>query len=134
MRFTALIGCVLLIPASAISQEKRDPDGNDDALKSLAEAFKDTRTVEQIRKDNALIRAAAQGDLEGIRAALKNGALINSRYIDGHAFLDPGESGYTALMFAILNKRKEAVKLLIENKADLEVKDYLGYTALDWAV
>jgi uncharacterized protein len=135
MRFTALIGYLLLLPGAAISQENRDPDGNDEILKSLAEVLKDKRTLVQIRKDNVLIRAAAKGDLEAIRTAIKNGALINSRYIDGHAFLDPGESGYTALMFAVLNNRIEAIKLLIENKADLEVKYYFeGYTALDFAV
>jgi uncharacterized protein len=133
MRLSALIGCLLLLPAPAISQEKRNPDGSDDILKGLAEAFKDKRTLEQIKKDNVLIRAAAEGDLEAMRKALKSGALINSRYIDGHAFLDPGESGHTALMFAVRNKRTDAIKLLIENKADLEVK-HDGYTALEFAV
>jgi uncharacterized protein len=134
MRFAAFIGCLLLLPGAAISQGERNPDGSDVMLKSLAEDFKDKRTLEQIKKDNVLIRAAAKGDLEAIRKALNSGALINSRYIDGHAFLDPGESGLTALMFAVLNKRTEAIKLLIENKAGLEIKEYEGQTALDLAV
>src|SRR5262249_52368945 len=114
--------------------ETRDPDGPESTLKELATVFKDDRTVEQIKKDNALIRAAAKGDAEAIRKALKNGARINSRYIDGHAFLDEGESGYTALMIAVLNKRADALQLLIENKPDLEVKHPEGWTALYLAV
>ncbi|HEV3446738.1 MAG TPA: ankyrin repeat domain-containing protein [Gemmataceae bacterium] len=134
MRFTLLMGCFLLLPAFASPQEKRDPDGPESILTELAKAFKDDRTVEQIKKDNALIRAAAKGDADAIRKALKDGARINSRYIDGYAFLDEGESGYTALMFAVLNKRTDAIKLLIENKADLEVKHHEGWTALYLAV
>jgi hypothetical protein len=134
MRFTLLMGCCLFLPALASAQEKRDPDGPESILKEIAKAFKDDRTVEQIKKDNALIRAAAKGDANAIRKALKDGARINSRYIDGYAFLDEGESGYTALMFAVLNKRTDAIKLLIENKSDIEVKNYEGCTALYLAV
>ena len=134
MRLTLLMGCFFFLPAFASSQEERDPNGSESILKELAKAFKDNRTVEQIKKDNALIRAAAKGDVDAIRKALKNGARINSRYIDGYAFLDEGESGYTALMFAVLNKRTDAIKLLIENKPDLEVKHHEGWTALYLAV
>jgi ankyrin repeat protein len=134
MRFTLLMGCFLFLPAFASPQEKRNPDGPESILKQLAKAFKDDRTVEQIKKDNALVRAAAKGDVDAIRKALKDGARINSRYIDGYAFLDEGASGYTALMFAVLNKRTDAIKLLIENKPDLEVKHHEGWTALYLAV
>jgi ankyrin repeat protein len=134
MRFTLLMGCFLFLPAFASSQEKRDPDGPESILKELAKVFKDDRTVEQIKKDNALIRAAAKGDVDAIPKALKDGARINSRYIDPDAFLDEGKSGYTALMFAVLNKRTDAIELLIENKSDLEVKHHEGWTALYLAV
>jgi len=134
MRLTLLMGCFFFLPAFASSQEERDPNGSESILKELAKAFKDNRTVEQIKKDNALIRAAAKGDVDAIRKALKNGARINSRYIDAYAFLDEGESGYTALMFAVLKKRTDAIKLLIENKPDLEVKHHEGWTALYLAV
>jgi ankyrin repeat protein len=134
MRFTILLVSFCIVAPPAIAQEKRDPDGPESILKELAKAFKDDRTVEQIKKDNALIRAAAKGDVDAIRKSLKDGARINSRYIDGYAFLDEGESGYTALMFAVLNKRTEAIKVLIENKADLEVKHHEGWTAIYLAV
>jgi uncharacterized protein len=134
MRCTMLVACLLALPAVAFAQEKRDPDGSDAVLKDLAKAFKDDRTLEQIKKDNALIRAATAGDADGIRKALNAGALINSRYLDGEAFLDEGDSGYTALMAAVVNKRTDTVKLLIENKADLEVKNHKGWTAIYLAV
>src|SRR2546421_612369 len=130
----SLTVCILATPAYADSQERRDPDGPESILKELAKAFKEHRSVQQIKKDNGLIRAAAAGDLEEVRKALKDGALINSRYIDGYAFVDEGKSGYTALMFAVLNKRINAIKLLIENKADLEVKHHKGWTVLYLAV
>jgi ankyrin repeat protein len=134
MRLSLLMGCFLFLAAFTSAQEKRDPDGPESILKHLAKAFKDERTVEQIKKDNALIRAAAKGDADAIHKALQDGARINSRYIDGYAFLDEGESGYTALMFAVLNKRTDAIKLLLENKPDLEVKHPEGWTALYLAV
>ena len=134
MRYTLLIGCFLFVSAFASALEKDDPDGSEEALASLAKAFKDDRTDEQIKKDNALIRAAAKGDADAIRNALKDGARINSRYIDAFAFLDAGESGYTALMFAVAYKQIEAIKLLLENKPDLEVKHPEGWTALYLAV
>jgi ankyrin repeat protein len=125
----------LLLPV-AFAQATDDPDADGaNALQSLAEAFKDGRTVEQIKKDNVLIRAAARGNLEGVRKALQDGALINSRYVDSRAFLDEGQSGFTALMFAIRNKRMDVIKMLIEKKADLEVRHYTeGYTAMYLAV
>jgi ankyrin repeat protein len=134
MRFTLVIGCFIFVPAFGFAQEKVDPDEPEDILKGLAEAFKDNRTLEQIKKDNAFIRAAAKGDVDAVRKALKDGARINSRYIDGSAFLDEGQTGYTALMFAVLNNRTDAIKVLIENKADLEVKHHEGWTAVYIAV
>jgi ankyrin repeat protein len=134
MRFVGFLGCFLLLAAPAVAREKRNPDGSDSILKALAKIFKDNRTLEQIKKDNALIRATAKGELDGIRAALKKGALINSRYLDEYAFLDKGQSGYTALMLAVRNQQTKAIKLLIQKKADLEIKHPGGYTALYLAV
>lgn len=134
MRFTFVVACLLAMPAVAFSQEKRDPDGPEAILKELARVFKDDRTIEQIKQDNALIRAAGQGDSDAVRKALKEGARVNARYLDGYAFLDAGQSGYTALMLAVLHRRIDVMKVLIENKADLEVKHHQGWTALYLAV
>ncbi len=60
MRLTVSLACFFLVSPVAVAQETRDPDGSDLILKELAKGFKDDRTVEQIKKDNALIRAAAK--------------------------------------------------------------------------
>lgn len=124
---------IVALTSTAVSQEARDPDGSEDVLKALAEAYKDDRSIAQIKKDNALIRAAAKGETEGVRQAIKNGALVNSRYLDGYAFLDEGVSGYTALMRASLAGHEEVVKALIDAKADLNL-DRKGRTSLYLAV
>jgi ankyrin repeat protein len=122
MRLTVAIAiaCLVFLALSARAQRKDDPDGFDeDSIKSMAQSYEDKRTIEQIRKDNALIRAAENGDVNAVRKALKGGALINSYYIDGYAAFGSDGSGYTALMSACDQGQVEVVKLLIEEKADL---------------
>ena len=130
---TIAIGCILVLVAFAVSQKGGDPDGSEEIIKALAKGYKDERTIDQIKKDNALIRAAQEGDAGAVREAIKNGALVNSRYLDGHAFLDAGVSGYTALMRASLAGHEDVVQILIDAKADLEL-DRRGRTSLYLAV
>lgn len=94
-------GCLLLFGPSVFAQVGRESDGNESVIKALAEAHKDSRTIEQIRKNNALIRAASKRDVESVRTALKNGALVNSRYLDGYAFVTEGVSGYSRTLNAL---------------------------------
>lgn len=124
MNVSAKIWCatILLLSAIAFSQVGRDPDGSEDVIQALAKSYKDDRSMAQIKKDNALIRAAASGDAAAVRQSLKNGALVNSRYLDGFAFLDAGQSDYTALMRASLAGHEEVVSALIDAKADLELE------------
>jgi Ankyrin repeats (3 copies)/Ankyrin repeats (many copies) len=116
-----------------------DPDGFDeDFILSMARLYEDKRTIDQIRQDNALIRSAENGDVNAVRKALKAGARINSYYIDGYAIFGSDGSGYTALMCATGGGQMEVVKLLIEEKADLNLKcvnpSHDGETALYRAV
>src|SRR5262245_47990396 len=93
-------GSLLVLGHSAHSQMKEDPDGFDEeAIKSMAKLYNDRRPLEQIRKDNALIRAAGKGDLKAVRGTLKMGAQVNAYYIDGFAAFGSDGSGYTALMW-----------------------------------
>jgi ankyrin repeat protein len=141
MRFFILIafGCLLLIGPAASAQQKSEADYfDDDSLKFWADAYGDKRTVTQIRKDNALILAAASGNVETVGKALKAGALVNSYYVDGGAAFDDG-NGYTALMLASWSGRVEVVKVLIKEKADLNLecineRQDAGQTALYMAV
>jgi ankyrin repeat protein len=142
MRFLIMIplGYVLLAGSTALAQTKpQDPDGFDeDSIKIMAHAYGDKRTIEQIRKDNALIRAAGRGDPYAVQKALRAGARINSYYIDGYAAFGSDGSGYTALMEATSAGHVEVVKLLIKEKADLNLKcinpHYDGETALYRAI
>src|SRR5262245_51964289 len=127
--FTAITLSRLTLAAG----DEQNVDGSDAVITSLAESYKDERSLEQIKKDNALIRAAGAGDVEKARQLIEDGALVNSRFMDGFAFLDEGRTGYTALMYASLAGRDEVVKLLIENKADLEL-ERRGKTSLYFAV
>lgn len=75
--------------------------------------------------DNCLRNAAIYGHKEIIEALLKLGANINSKDINGH----------TALTWAIFQGRIETVKVLIENRANLNIRDKRkGYTPLIWAI
>lgn len=129
-------------PANAVSGKPRKsetvdfgnyPDGNLNSMKSLAEFYRDTRTVEQIQMDNAMVRAAWRGDVKAIRNALRGGSRVNALYLDGTGFLSRGYSGYTALMMATLCGHTDAVRVLLENGADPNVtRD--GRTALHMAM
>ena len=132
-------GLLLTLGPAARAQHPSDPDGFDeDSIKNMAGAYGDKRTVAQIRKDNALIRAAEKGDTRAVREALKAGARINSYYIDGYAVFGSDGSGYTALMSAGSGGHLAVVKLLIEAEADLDAvcinPHAEGQTALYMAV
>src|SRR5262249_3764355 len=61
-------------------------------------------------------------DVAAVRKALKEGALINSIYIDGYAIFGSDAGGYTALMKAVWLGEAEGVKLLIAEKANLDAE------------
>lgn len=66
----------------------------------------------------------AEGKLEELQAALKNGAAVDA----------PGHVGRTALMLALGAKDLEKTKLLIQHRADPELTDAFNATALRHAV
>jgi ankyrin repeat protein len=129
MRMTYAIVVLLLLStgSAAPGQEKNPLDGYDegsiDFIKGMAkDVYKDTRSLKQIFKDNALVRAAGAGDVNAVRKALKAGALVNSIYLDGCAAFGSDASGETALLWAVAGDHLEVVKLLIEAKADVNLK------------
>ena len=67
-----------------------------------------------------LLRAAAQGDLDGVRQALESGINVNFQNRFGH----------TALMRAAENGRSEIVDLILEKEPDLNMTDQNNETAL----
>lgn len=79
-----------------------------------------------------LLNSAKNNDLEGVKKALKSGANINIK--DRNDYMVPGMSripqGDTALMKAVLKENVEIVKFLIESKANPNIKNNSGDTAI----
>jgi ankyrin repeat protein len=67
-----------------------------------------------------LMRAARDGDTEGVKELIHQGADINQR----------DDNGRTALMFAVINTHYETMKVLLEYGADANAKSNKGGTAL----
>src|SRR5437763_342997 len=113
--FSIAFASLLLVGPAAFAQTKNALDGYDegsiDFMKATAKEFNDKRTLEQIFKDNALIRAVWAGDAKAARKALDGGALVNSYYIDGCAAFGSDASGHAALLEAVSLGHVEIVKL-----------------------
>jgi hypothetical protein len=124
-----ILNFALVFPETGFGQEKADPNPDLkvlDAIKDQAEFYKDKRSIDQILQDNAFIRAAGRGQIDDVRKALKAGARINSYYLDGCIAFGDDASGSTALMWAVLGGHVDVVRLLIEEKADLNLPDISG--------
>jgi ankyrin repeat protein len=80
--------------------------------------------AQQSSPNNALSMAASANDVEGMKRALASGADINSTVLDGK----------TPLIFAAFLGHIEAVRFLIERKADLNHADSTGETALIYSM
>lgn len=88
-----------------------------------------TKLSAQSAVDRRLNNAINGFDLDeaGAKLALANGGNIN--------WQNDAMGGETPLILAIKGfKDAKVVKFLVDNGADLNVKDYSGKTALDWAV
>jgi ankyrin repeat protein len=68
----------------------------------------------------ALMRAALDGNTEGVKELIRRGADVNQR----------DDNGRTALIFAVINMHYETMKVLLEYGADVNVKSNEGGTAL----
>jgi len=71
-------------------------------------------------KNDELLEAIMDGDIERAKSLIDAGADVNARDIDG----------WTPLMYAALNGHTEIVELLIESGADVNAKGALRGTAL----
>jgi len=77
-----------------------------------------------LSKDDELIRAAEGGNVTRVRQLLNEGAYIEAR---------DGRDRQTALVFASNEGHLEIVRILIENKANINAQDDRGWTALSEA-
>jgi hypothetical protein len=69
-----------------------------------------------------LLRAAARGDVNRVRALIAIGTNIN----------EPNRAGQTALMLAAGFGRQDVVSLLLKAGARIYIEDELGLKAIDW--
>jgi ankyrin repeat protein len=67
-----------------------------------------------------LMRAALNGNTEGVKGLISLGADVNQR----------DDNGRTALMFAVINRHYETARLLLEYGADVNARSTKGGTAL----
>lgn len=117
----------------------------------------DTTLVEQQKKNDGLVTAAAQGDLQAVKRWHKKGAAIDAQNTTTnltplHAAVSSGSTkivryllekgaqidrqnslGLTALGLAALQGHDRVVQLLLGHKASMEVVDAKGYTVLHYA-
>ncbi|UKS27307.1 ankyrin repeat domain-containing protein [Paenibacillus sp. HWE-109] len=74
--------------------------------------------------NNNIFTAAAVGDIEYIVSSISKGMNINN----------VSETGWTLLMYAVENERKEVVEFLLNHGADVNFQSFGGWTPLHQAV
>ena len=81
------------------------------------------RGAREVDRDHAMHAAARYGHVSTLRLLLSLGASTN----------EPGPNdGFTPLHMAVIERRLEAIKVLLEAGADLEARDRNGKTPLAW--
>jgi len=70
-----------------------------------------------------LRHAAMYGDIEALQGFVSTGSEVDAK----------GCFGWTALHLSVKYQQEESVQCLINEKADVNIKDDKGRTALDWA-
>ncbi len=91
--------------------------GHDELAKFLI-----TKGAKSLKDD--LFNTIFFGDLEGVKAALQNGADVNSKSVDDKS----------ALIWACMKQNKAIVQLLISKGAEVNAKDIYGWNALIWYI
>ena len=81
-----------------------------------------TRHLKDNRMQQTLFDAVEQGDTDGIKKALDQGADINAWYKDGYA----RPFGWTPLRWALHKKQEDAARFLIKRGADINAKSFDG--------
>lgn len=79
------------------------------------------------------IKACKEGRLESVKEFLSNGVDINYRSKIDSIFPGSKPYGETGLMNAAQYKKVEVLKYLLDKKADVNICDRVGYTALLYA-
>jgi hypothetical protein len=118
--------------AFAPDEQKRDESrallsavADGDAVAVAALLASGTRADAMLSRggETPLMRAAARGDVEVVRALLDAGADVNAERADG----------FTPLILAVFFGHEGVVRLLVERGADASARTRLGTTAARWA-
>ena len=80
------------------------------------------QTLQPQPPDKPFYDRAMMGDIEGVKQHLAAGTDVNTQ----------NKNGRTALHWATVNVHKDIVELLINEGADVNLKDLAGETPLDW--
>lgn len=88
-----------------------------------------------------ILWAAWLNNLDVLRWLVEHGANVNDIFDDSIEPLSEDEEdqqkhwygGCTPLTCAVMKDNLEMVQYLVENGAEIQMKDIIGYTALDWA-
>lgn len=79
----------------------------------------------KVKADEPVMLAIEHGDIPALKAALRKGVDVNARDC---------ESGTTALILTIIKDNPEMMRLLISKKANVNLQNNSGFTALMYAV
>jgi len=119
-------------------------EGNLEAVKVLLEHGGEVNAKENFRGQTALMWAAAEGHAAIIGLLAANGAELNVRSYDRDATIPKmpagtpaapvARGGLTALLFAVRQGQTDAVKALLDAKADINAVDSDGNNALILAI
>ena len=102
---------------SAVENERTD------LVRALLVRGADPNEKENRHGITVLMMAAANGDIKTVKLLLEWGARVNEH-----------DDGDTALIAAVKHRCPlPLIRLLLRHGARVNVKDYLGRTALDWA-
>jgi hypothetical protein len=84
-------------------------------------------------KVSDFLQAARSGDAKSLRTALRKGMDVNARITEDPRGQYEGMFNRTALELAVCRGHAEAVQVLVDAGADLELCDVNGHTPLRWA-
>jgi len=123
---------------------KASREGNVEAVKALLDNGAEVNAKENFRGQTALMWAAAEGHADIVSMLATHGAELNVRSYDrdtsipkmaaGTPAAPIARGGLTALLFAARQGEIEAVKALLDAKADINALDSDGNNALTLAI
>jgi ankyrin repeat protein len=123
---------------------KASRDGNADAVKALLDHGAEVNVKENFRGQTALMWAAAEGHPDIVNLLATHGGDLNVRSYDRDTSLPKmaagtpaapiARGGLTALLFAARQGQIDAVRALLDDKADINALDSDGNNALTLAI